>query len=102
MIGDAAGNIAPISGNGMSIATHSAKLAAEAILAYLDEEITFSQMEEKYSKAYHFHFAKRIKVSRQLTGLLIRPTLTNFAFPFFKIFPFLVNYVSKQIHGGKI
>lgn len=102
MIGDAAGNIAPISGNGMSIATHSAKLASEAIMKYLNAEITLAQMEQKYSKEYHHHFAKRIKVSKQLTHLLINPILTNIAFPFFKLFPFLVDYVSKQIHGGKI
>lgn len=102
MIGDAAGNIAPISGNGMSIATHSAKLAGEAILEYLNGQLSLIQIEEKYRKEYQQHFAKRIKVSRQLTHLLINPKLTNAAFPFFKLFPFLVDYVSKQIHGGTI
>lgn len=102
MIGDAAGNIAPISGNGMSIAAHSAKLAGEAIIQYLNAGISLAQMEQEYNKAYHHHFAKRIKVSKQLTHLLINPWLTNAAFPFFKLFPFLVDYVSKQIHGGKI
>jgi len=102
MIGDAAGNIAPISGNGMSIAAHSAKLAGETIIRYLNAEVSLAQMEQKYRKAYYQHFAKRIKVSKQLTHLLISPMLTNAAFPFFKLFPFLVSYVSKQIHGSKI
>jgi len=102
MIGDAAGNIAPISGNGMSIGVHSAKLAGEAIIRYLNAELSLAQMEQKYSKEYYQHFAKRIKVSKQLTHLLINPMLTNSAFPLFKLFPFLVDYVSKQIHGGKI
>lgn len=102
MIGDAAGNIAPISGNGMSIATHSAKLAAEAIIPYLNGQLSFAGMEAQYRAAYQRHFAKRIIVSRRLTHLLINPVLTNAAFPFFKLFPFLVNYVSRQIHGGTI
>lgn len=102
MIGDAAGNIAPISGNGMSIAAHSAKLAGELIVQYLDKEITTAQMEAQYSKEYYRNFAERINVSRQLTRLLTQPTLTNAAFPFFRMFPFLVDFVSKRIHGGKI
>jgi menaquinone-9 beta-reductase len=102
MIGDAAGNVAPISGNGMSIASHSAKLAGEAIISYLDNKLTLMQMEEQYASNYYKYFRKRIRISRQLTHLLIHPTLTNAAFPFFRWFPFLVEYVSRKIHGEKI
>lgn len=99
MIGDAAGNIAPISGNGMSIATHSAQLASDAICPFLEGEISFSQMEQQYIAIYRKTFAERIWVSKQLTHLLVNPVLSNLAFPFFKAFPVLVNIVSRKIHG---
>jgi len=102
MVGDTAGTIAPISGNGMSIAVHSAKLAGEAIMQYLEGRLSLAQMEERYRREYHRHFARRIKVSKQLHHLLVNPVLTNAAFPFFRRFPFLVDYVSRQIHGSTI
>lgn len=102
MVGDAGGTIAPISGNGMSIALHSARLAVAAMLDFLDGKLLRPEMESEYGRAYHSHFGRRIRVSRRLTQLLIRPGLTNAAFPFFRHFPFLVDYVSRQIHGGTI
>lgn len=100
MLGDAAGNIAPLSGNGMSIALQSAKLSYQAILLYLNNELTLSEMENQYSIQYYQTFSNRIKTAKQINSLsLYSPQLTNLSFRFFSHFPNIVTKMSKQIHG---
>jgi flavin-dependent dehydrogenase len=48
MLGDAAGMITPLCGNGMSIAFHTAKLAAASITAFLSGNISRAAMEQQY------------------------------------------------------
>ncbi len=99
MLGDAAGNIAPLSGNGMSMAMQSAKLSYEAILSYLDKKIILEEMEKKYAAAYYKAFSKRIQAARKIHRLFGNPFVTDVSFCFLKIFPALVDIMSKQIHG---
>jgi flavin-dependent dehydrogenase len=49
MLGDAAGNIAPLSGNGISMAPRSASLANATIIKFLDKKISREQMEADYT-----------------------------------------------------
>jgi flavin-dependent dehydrogenase len=49
MVGDAAGMITPLCGNGMSMALHGAKLAFECLAACLYQKIDRRQMEALYS-----------------------------------------------------
>jgi flavin-dependent dehydrogenase len=99
MIGDAAGNIAPLSGNGMSIGLRSAKLAFEAICQYLNGTISFASMAEQYQSAYYKTFAKRIRDARQINAFFGHPFLTNTGFRVLKTFPFLVDFMGGRIHG---
>lgn len=100
MVGDAAGNIAPLSGNGMSIALQSAKLSFESIMLYLNNRVTLTEMENHYTKNYYNSFSKRIWTAKQVNRVsLYPPLLTNLSFRFFKLFPSIVNKVSTQIHG---
>jgi flavin-dependent dehydrogenase len=99
MLGDAAGNIAPLSGNGMSMALHSAKLSFEAIISYLNNKISLEEMEKKYVTDYQKTFSKRINIARKINAMFGNPVLTNWNFRFLKVFPGLVDVMSKQIHG---
>jgi flavin-dependent dehydrogenase len=49
MLGDAAGMITPLCGNGMSMAMHSAKLAFTEINNFLQQKISRNEMEKNYS-----------------------------------------------------
>ena len=51
MIGDAAGMITPLCGNGMSMAFHSSKIASEIIEFFLNKKITRQEMESQYKTA---------------------------------------------------
>lgn len=98
-IGDAAGNIAPLSGNGMSIGMLSAKLCAENILRYLNEEISFEMMELSYQKMYYQNFEPRINTAKWINNFFGKKYLTDIGIIGLKIFPFLLDRMSKKIHG---
>ncbi len=100
MLGDAAGNIAPLSGNGMSMALQSSKISFAAILSYLHKEITLEEMENKYATDYYKAFSKRIQAARRIHQLFGNPFLTDLSFSFLKVFPSLIDSMSRQIHGN--
>jgi flavin-dependent dehydrogenase len=62
MIGDAAGMIAPLCGNGMSMALHASKLAARQIDLFLQDKLTREQMEQCYTQLWQQQFARRLKM----------------------------------------
>ncbi len=99
LLGDAAGNIAPLSGNGMSMALRSAKLACESLLPYMNGETTLTEMEGHYAKCYYNTFSKRIRIARQVNQLANYPEVTNWSFRFLRLFPGIVDLVSKKLHG---
>ena len=78
MIGDSAGLIHPLCGNGMAMAIHSAKLASESIeLFYSNHHVSITDMEEHYKSNWKLHFAKRIKAGRILQKILLNDTLSG-------------------------
>jgi len=99
MLGDAAGNIAPLSGNGMSMALLSAKLAFTSLTAYLDNEITLNEMCSNYYKIYYNTFSKRINIARQVHYLFGHSKATDLGFRLLKVFPGLIDIMGKNIHG---
>ncbi len=58
MVGDAAGMITPLCGNGMSMAFHSSKIAFECIDAFLNQNTTRQEMEKQYAKRMEYAFQK--------------------------------------------
>lgn len=99
MLGDAAGNIAPLSGNGMSMSLRSASLASTAIMAYLDGSLTQEAMEAQYAREYANAFSRRVMIARQIQFLFGKPGLTDFGFRLLRLFPGMVDAMGKLIHG---
>jgi len=64
MVGDAAGMITPLCGNGMSMAMHAGKLAFENIHLYLQGNVSRQVMEYEYAKQWRKNFARRLMVGR--------------------------------------
>jgi len=69
MCGDAAGMITPLCGNGMAMAIHSAKLAAELTMDFFKEKISRQELEKKYSQQWRQQFARRLWSGRQIQRL---------------------------------
>ena len=80
MCGDTAGLIHPLCGNGMAMAIHSAKIAAECINKYLEKDFySRKTMEKEYKKAWTKEFQKRLKIGRILQGLMLHTNWFDFA-----------------------
>jgi len=99
MIGDAAGMITPLCGNGMSMALHGSKIAAIHIHNFLTDKITRVEMEKQYTFEWNNQFANRLKMGRRIQRMFGNRRLTNFFIAITKPFPGFVNYLVKQTHG---
>ena len=99
MLGDAAGMITPLCGNGMSIALHSAKIASGGIQQFLEHKVTRTEMENQYCRQWRTHFSSRLKTGRLLQRFFGSRTLSNLFVQTFKTFPFLATPVVKMTHG---
>lgn len=99
MTGDAAGMITPLCGNGMSMALHGSKIAANHIHAFLENSSTRAEMEKNYSLEWNRLFAPRLIMGRRIQRLFGNNRLTNMLISLLKFFPALTRYLVKQTHG---
>ena len=103
MIGDTAGLIHPLCGNGMAMAIHSAKIASEAVLNYYENDCSSrTSLEDLYSKKWKFHFEKRLKMGRFLASILQKPRISSILMRILVKFPFLLPIIIKKTHGKTI
>lgn len=99
MSGDAAGMIAPLCGNGMAMAIHSAKVLSEVIDESLSQsKINRDELESKYKKKWNVLFARRLYAGRQIQKLFGSTTLSNVAVYLTRIRP-LANTLVQLTHG---
>ena len=99
MLGDAAGMITPLCGNGMSIALHTAKIAADVTARFLNRELTRDRMESIYRKEWEGHFARRLATGRILQRFFGSERKSNFFVKTFRNLPLLARPVVKMTHG---
>jgi len=103
MIGDTAGLIHPLCGNGMAMAIHSAKIASELILSFFENKINSrKELEEKYTHEWNLNFKNRLSTGRFLSKILQKEKLTTFFMQLIAIFPFLLPLIIKKTHGKPI
>lgn len=103
MIGDTAGLIHPLCGNGMAMAIHGAKIVSELIMDFLENKISSrKELEEKYVQEWNRNFKSRLRMGRFLSQLLQKEKLTTFLIQLLIIFPFLLPKVIKKTHGKPI
>jgi flavin-dependent dehydrogenase len=103
MIGDTAGLIHPLCGNGMAIAIHSAKIISELILQFSENTIRSRQeLEEKYTQEWNRNFKSRLRMGRFLSKILQNENLTSLLMQLLAIFPFLLPLIIKKTHGKPI
>ncbi len=99
MVGDAAGMIAPLCGNGMSMALHASSICFPLIERFLSNRITRYKMEDEYRKHWSSAFSLRLKMGRILQPLLVNSTLSRPAISFLQNFPLIVNKLVLATHG---
>jgi len=99
LLGDAAGTIAPLCGNGMSMAMRASYIAAFLIADFLDERISREQLCIQYQDIWNKHFSKRIKVGEKIQYLFGKNYLTNSSIGLLKTFPLLADKLISMTHG---
>lgn len=103
MIGDTAGLIHPMCGNGMAMAIHSAKIASELVLDFYYGKIeSRSEFEKNYSKEWKKHFGKRLFFGRLLAKALTHKSLTHIITTIVASIPAILSFIIKQTHGRPI
>ena len=99
MIGDAAGMVTPLCGNGMSMAMHSAKIAAIHADNFLQKKISRKEMETAFTNEWNKLFSSRLKWGRIIQKFFGKSKVTNVFISSIKHFPWLVNRIIKSTHG---
>jgi len=100
-IGDAAGMITPLCGNGMSMALHGSKIAAEIIPLFLENQISREEMETSYQKNWNRQFAGRLRTGRLIQSFFGKTFWSTWLIRTLKPFPFLVRALIRQTHGER-
>lgn len=75
MIGDAAGVIPPLVGDGISIALQSGMIAADVLSGFLDGHDDLQQMQIDYRVRWRIAFERRFRLARVLQDMSLNPTL---------------------------
>ena len=99
MLGDAAGMIAPLCGNGMSMAMHSSRIAFDKMDLFLKKKIRRQEMEREYSYEWNSLFSNRLKRGRRIQRLFGHENLTNKFISLIRYFPFIIKQMVRGTHG---
>jgi menaquinone-9 beta-reductase len=98
-IGDAAGLISPLCGNGMSMAMHGSKIAFNAVQQFLQGTINRQQMEATYTHQWQKAFATRLFYGRLIQRFFGGTITTNIFLGLLKKLPKLINWLVAKTHG---
>ncbi len=96
MVGDTAGLITPLCGNGMAMAIHGAKLAAEVLIENFDNR---RNVESKYQDIWQRNFAQRLWIGRNVQRLFGGIWLSEIALMTLKLIKPLFRFIIKKTHG---
>jgi menaquinone-9 beta-reductase len=99
LIGDAAGMITPLCGNGMSMALHGSKIAAGLVNDFLQHKTDRQTLETTYAQVWQQHFGKRLLVGRLIQRMFGKNWTTNVFVGCMKKVPAITNWLIQQTHG---
>ncbi len=99
MIGDAAGMITPLCGNGMAMAIHASKLATEVLMEHINNSLSREEMERKYSTLWQKNFGARLWRGRQIQKLFGSSFASNLAINLAIHVKPIANSIMRSTHG---
>lgn len=99
MVGDTAGLIAPLCGNGMSMAFRSAKLALQCAVPFLKGATARDTMEAAYREGWKRLFSRRLAVGRAVQSRFGNTKSTTRFLRIMKALPFLQAPLVRATHG---
>ena len=100
MMGDTAGMIHPLCGNGMAMGIRSAQIASELVVQFFSNEISSrALLEQRYQKEWNREFKNRLRTGRQLASLFRMYRFSEIMLFTLKLFPKLLPFIIKKTHG---
>ncbi|WP_258099654.1 NAD(P)/FAD-dependent oxidoreductase [Marinoscillum pacificum] len=101
MIGDSAGMITPLAGNGMAMAIRSAALISEIILSnHVKGTINIAQIEKHYTSEWNRQFKAHLKRGQVIQKVFFsNPFSSNIAVLTGKLFGNITDIIIRQTHG---
>ena len=100
MIGDSAGLIHPLCGNGMAMAIRGAQIFSELYLDAKKNRIMDRKLlENAYSISWEKEFGLRLKTGRIIQKALMNPISSKLGFSLAKTFPSIVPKLIEKTHG---
>ena len=99
LLGDAAGMITPLCGNGMSMALHSAKIASGIIDDFLQGSVTRYEMEKNYTTKWKNVFSSRITFGRLVQSNFGKDLVTSVFLKTANALPFVKRAIIKGTSG---
>jgi flavin-dependent dehydrogenase len=98
-LGDSAGSIAPLTGNGMSNALRSAAILEPLLQKILNEKWSVAQAAKVYEQEWNQQMGQRIRVGRWIQYFFCQATLTPLFFFFVRNFAFVRRMIIRMTHG---
>ncbi len=103
MIGDTAGLIHPLCGNGMSMAIHAAEICSRLVVHYLDGKIASRRdLEIQYAQQWKGQFRFRIQAGKTLSAILLKPVAAELVMKVLVKLPGLFKPMIKMTHGSPL
>lgn len=99
LLGDAAGSITPLCGNGMSMALRASNMLAVLLISYFEKNINKQTVAHAYEEAWAGQFNFRILAGYYLQGLFGKKHLTHLALKTLHMLPAVTKNIIRLTHG---
>ena len=100
MVGDSAGLITPLCGNGMAMAINAAYILSNLLGEYFSNQISDIQLEEKYAHQWAEQFQARLQFGYRVQKIFGKKVISSIAIKSLQVAPFLLPAMIKKTHGN--
>ena len=101
MLGDAAGSITPLCGNGMSMGMRASKLLATELITLFANKQLKEKAIRNYQSSWNKAFNRRITAGYYLQNLFGKRNTTDYALRILSGFPLITSKLVSLTHGDK-
>lgn len=99
MVGDSAGLITPLCGNGMAMAIHAAYIVSNILSEYFSKKINEEELEKMYAAEWKTHFQSRLDMGYRVQKIFGKKQISSIAIKSLQVAPFVLPAIIKKTHG---